>query len=77
MSKSEILAQLPHLNRDELAEVQAKLDELAGEVWLDDGELSDADKKALDAALAEYRKNPNAGSSWEQVRARIGARLRP
>lgn len=77
MSKADILAELPTLKAEELAEVQAKLDELAGEVWLDDGELTDTDKTALDAALADYQKNPEAGSPWEQVKARIQAKLRP
>ncbi len=77
MSKAEIIAELPKLRAEELAEVQAKLDELFGEVWLDDGELSDADKTALDAALSQYQKNPDAGSSWDQVKARIQAKLRP
>ena len=76
MSKAEILAELPKLRLEELAEVQAKLDELSGEVWLEDGELTDADKTALDAALADYQKNPDVGSSWEDVKARIQARLR-
>ena len=74
MSKTEILAELSHLKADELAEVQAKLDELAGEIWLDEGELSDADKTALDADLADYQKNPDAGSPWEEVKARIQAK---
>jgi len=76
MSKSEILAELPKLKPEELAEVQAKLDELADEVWCDGGELTDADKTALDAALADYQKNPDAGSSWDEVKARIQAKLR-
>jgi hypothetical protein len=49
MSKSEILAELPKLQPDELAEVQAKLDELIGEVWLDNVELTDTDKAVLDS----------------------------
>jgi hypothetical protein len=77
MSKTEILAELPKLKAEELAEVQAKLDELFGDVWLDDGELTDTDKRTLDAALADYRNNPDAGSPWEQVKARIQAKLRP
>ena len=77
MSKAEILAELPNLKAEELAEVQAKLDELAGEVWLDGGELSDGDKLALEAALAEYRAHPDAGSPWREVLARIQAKLRP
>lgn len=71
MSTAEILAQLPKLTIQELAQVQAKLDELAGETWLDDGELSEDDKAALDSVLSEYKKNPSAGSTWEQVEARI------
>jgi hypothetical protein len=77
MSKAEILAELPKLTAEELAEVQARLDELAGETWLDGGELTDTDRVALDAALAEYKKDPDAGSSWQEVEARIRAKLRP
>jgi len=55
--------------------VQAKLDELAGAGWLDP-ELSEADKAALDTGLAEYQKNPNGGSPWAEVKARIEAKLR-
>lgn len=75
MSKAEILAQLTQLSPEDLAEVQAKLDELAGEAWQDRGSLSDADKEILDAALAEYRASPDAGSSWEEVKARVQAKL--
>lgn len=75
MSKADILAELPNLKADELAEVQAKLDELLGETWFDDGEQSEADKAALDAALADYQKDPNAGSPWQEVKARIQAKL--
>lgn len=76
MSKAEILAELPKLRTEELAEIQWKLDELAGECWLDGGELTSADKAALDEALAEYQKDPDAGSTWPEVEARIRARLR-
>ena len=75
MSKNEILAELPNLRPDELAEVQARLEELIGDGWLGD-DLTEADKRALDAGLAAYQKNPDARSSWEEVKARIQARLR-
>ncbi len=75
MSTAEILDQLSKLTPDELAQVQAKLDELAGEAWLDEGELSNGVKADLDAALAEYKKNPNAGGTWEEVEARIRERF--
>jgi len=45
MSTPQILAELPRLTAEERAQVQAKLDELAGEAWQDRGELSDATNK--------------------------------
>ena len=77
MSKAEIIAELARLSPDELAEVQAKLDELAADAWQDRGELTSSDKQALDAALAEYQKSPDADSSWDEVKARVQAKLRP
>lgn len=76
MSKAEILAELPTLSRDELLEVQAKLDELAGESWTDRGELSSGEKALLDAELTRYRADPLEGSEWSAVRARVEAKLR-
>ena len=76
MSKAEILSELPKLTADELAEIQAKLDELAGETWLDGGELTPDERTALDVTLAAYHRDPNSGSSWQEVRARIEAKLR-
>ena len=77
MSKNEILAELARLSPEDLAEVQAKLDELAGESWQDRGELTDADKSALDEGLSEYQKSPDAGSPWDEVKARVQSKLRP
>lgn len=77
MTKTEILAELPKLTPAELTEVQAKLDELTGDGWTDNGQLSEADKAALDEALAEYKKYPGAVSSWAEVQARIRAKLHP
>jgi hypothetical protein len=75
MSKAEILAELPKLTVEELAEIQAKLDQLAGEAWLDRGELTPDDRATLNETLAEYQKNPDAGSPWSEVEARIRSRL--
>jgi hypothetical protein len=71
VSKNEILAELPNLKPEELAEVQAKLDELIGDGWIDNGELPDAHKAALDSALLEYQKDQNAIYSWQQVKAHV------
>ncbi len=76
MSKAEILTELPKLRLEELAEVQAKLDELTAGKWLDGGELTDADKEALDGALTDYENGPEAAKPWEEVKANLEARLR-
>jgi putative addiction module component (TIGR02574 family) len=39
-------------------------------------ELSDEDKKLIDARLEARRRNPNAGSPWEEVYARITSQKR-
>jgi len=76
MSKTEILAELPKLTKQERQEIRLKLTELDGEEWLDQAEPLTSDEKALlDARLAAYAKDPDAGSSWEEVENRIRARL--
>jgi putative addiction module component (TIGR02574 family) len=77
MSKADILAELPKLTPAERQEVRLKLARLDGEAWLDAGDpLTDTEKALLDARLAAYEQDPNAGSSWEEVEARIRARLK-
>lgn len=77
MSKAEILAELPKLTPQDRAEIRRKLTELDGDRWLDtDDPLTDAEKDLLDARLAAYEKDPDAGSSWDEVEARIRARLK-
>jgi hypothetical protein len=77
MSKAEIIAELPKLSPDDLADVQAKLDELAAATWQDRGQLSDADKSSLNSTLLGYEKSPDAGGTWDEVKARVQAKLRP
>lgn len=77
MSKAEILAELPKLTPAERQEVRRLLTKLDGEAWLDAAEpLTDAEKALLDARLAAYEKDPDSGGSWEEVEARIRARLK-
>ena len=77
MSKADILAELPKLTPAERQEVRLKLARLDGDEWLDaEDPLTDAEKALLDARLAAYEKDPDAGSSWEEVEARIRARLK-
>ena len=76
MSKTELLSELAKLTVDERLDIRAKLDEMDGERWLDGGELDDEQRRSLDARLDAYTKNPDVGASWEEVEARVQARLR-
>jgi putative addiction module component (TIGR02574 family) len=76
MSKTEIINELSKLTPEELEEVRLKLAELRREQWIDDGELSDEDKALFEQRIADYQKDPSAGSSWEEVEARIRAHLK-
>jgi len=50
--------------------------ELIGDLWdslshPNDIPLTEEQKKELDKRLEDYYKNPESGSSWEEVKARI------
>ena len=59
------------LTVEERREIRAKLNELDDEEWFDNGELSEQEKAIIEARLDEYDRNPGAGSSWEEAKARI------
>ena len=50
---------------------------LVGEIWdsiaaeADALPLTDAEKEMIDRRLADMEANPDAGSSWEEVKARL------
>lgn len=54
--------------------------ELIAKVWdtlsLDDLPVTDAERRLLDARLAEMERNPDDQSSWPEVKARL-ERLTP
>ena len=76
MSKTEILEELPKLTFQERQEIRLKLTELDGDGWQDAADpLTQAEKELLDARLAAYESDPDAGSSWEEVEGRIRSRL--
>jgi len=76
MSKTEILEELAKLTSEERREIRLKLCELDGESWQDaDEPLTHAEKAILDARIAAYEKDPDAGSSWEEVEIRICSKL--
>jgi len=76
MSKTEILDELPNLTKQERDEIRRKLTEIDGESWFDENEdLTSEEKALLDSRLAAYVKDPDVGSSWEEVESHIRARL--
>jgi putative addiction module component (TIGR02574 family) len=76
MSKDEILKERPKLTKTEREEICLRLAELDSEDWLDDEEpLTVHEKALLEARLATYAKDPDAGSTWEEVEGRIRTRL--
>ncbi|MBX9577834.1 MAG: hypothetical protein K2W97_05095 [Chthoniobacterales bacterium] len=75
MSKAEILDQLPKLNTDERFEIFSFLWELEEKDFFSTQQPSEEEKYLLDQAEADYQANPNSGSSWEDVKARILSQL--
>lgn len=77
MSKTKILQELPRLTVEDRLEIRHKLNEIDGDAWLDgDDPLTDAEKSLLEVRLAAYERERDAGSSWEQVQARIQSRIK-
>jgi putative addiction module component (TIGR02574 family) len=62
---------MPKLSPEERRAIRAKLNELDDEEWFDNGELSEQEKAIIEARLDECDRNPGAGSSWEEAKARI------
>ena len=76
MSKTEILEELPKLTKMERQEIRLRLAEIDSEDWLDqDDPLTVHEKALLEMRLAAYAKDPEAGSTWEEVEGRIRAHL--
>ena len=74
MSKEEILAELPKLQAEERRQIYQRLCELQEQDLLNGAGPSEAEKKLLDAALAEYEKDHDRGKPWREVLADLRAR---
>ena len=76
MSKSEILAEIPKLTKEERFEIRVKLAEMDSDGWLDeDDPLSAADKALLEARLKDMEKHPEKSIPWKEAEARLKARF--
>jgi hypothetical protein len=68
MSKIEILGELPKLTPEERQEVRLRLAELDREDWLDDGDLTAAQKSLIEKRCQEMDANPQSSIPWEQAK---------
>jgi len=77
MSKMEILAELPKLELADRREIFDRICEIEEHDLLNGGGATAEEKALLDRELEEYRRNPEAGSHWNEVEARIRKSSRP
>ncbi len=70
MSKMEILAELPKLELADRREIFDRICEMVEHDLLT-GSVTDEEKALLDRESEEYRRKPEASSSWNVVEARI------
>ena len=71
MSKAEILLELPKLELADRREIFERICDMEERDLLN-GSLPTAKERALlDRELEAYRQNPDAGSTWAEVQARL------
>lgn len=71
MSKIEILQELPKLNAEERREIFERICEMEETALMNGVQPSKEEKEMLDRELEAYRVNRSAGSSWQEVEARL------
>lgn len=77
MSFAEVMAELPKLTPEQRDLLRVRLAELAGEEWMDDGELSPAEKALIEERIAEHRRDPASGLNFDEIEKRLRARFGP
>jgi putative addiction module component (TIGR02574 family) len=70
MSKKEILAELPNLDIQDRREIFDRICEMEEHDLLN-GIVTPEEKLLLDRELEEYKKNPEAGSTWDEVESKV------
>jgi len=71
MSKMEILAELPKLELADRREIFDRICEMEERDLLLGSQPTAEEKALLDRELEEYRRNPEADSTWNEVEARL------
>ena len=67
----EILAELPKLGFEERREIFERIGELEEYDLLHGAKPTAEEKNLLDRELEEFQKNPQAGSTWNEVESRV------
>jgi hypothetical protein len=75
MSKAEILAGLSRLTPEERQEVRSRLAELDQDEWLDDGLLTDTEKRLIEERFRELEANPELSIPWDEAKTRLTNRF--
>jgi putative addiction module component (TIGR02574 family) len=75
MSKAEI-EELAKLTPEERWEIIAKVRQMNEVEWLDDGELTDEEKRIILDRLDACEKDPNGFIPWEEAKARLKAEFK-
>jgi len=75
MSTKEIIAELPKLTPDERLKILAKIRELQGDEWQDEGELTEEQKRLIEKRVAEHERNPQSAIPWKKFEARLNKRI--
>jgi putative addiction module component (TIGR02574 family) len=71
MSKQDILNELPKLRPDERRQILEHLCDLQDKELAEGTAMSAEEAALLDRELDDYRRNPDSGSSWEDVERRL------
>lgn len=76
MSKAQILEELPKLSVSDRSQLFARLAELHEADLLAGGSPTQAERQALDEALADFERDPSPGEPWRNVFREIRASRR-
>lgn len=68
------MQELPKLSPEQRDLLRIRLAELAGDEWMDDGELSPDEKRLIEERLAEHERNPEAAIPLSVMEAKLKAR---
>lgn len=74
MSFQDVLAELPKLTPEQRDALRARLAAMAGEEWMDDGELTADQKAVIEARIADHERNPASGVLWEVMEEKLEVR---